>query len=149
MADWRTMFDPGKYIGGWELVDDRGEPKDYTLQIERVVADRLTLPGTSKSERKPIVHFKGSKKPLACNKTNAKTIAAMYGNDTTSWVGKRVTLYYDASVQMKGERVGGIRIRPTVPRSSTKTDEELKEREPDAATIERHAAAQAKSEGGA
>lgn len=148
MADYRTMFDPGKYLGGWELVDrETGKPRDYVLEISRVVADKLQIPGSSKSERKPIVYFKGASKPLACNKTNAKTIAGLYGNDTTQWVGKRIVLYFDPSVTMKGVVVGGIRVRPVVPRSSAKTDEHVESREPPAETLEKHAAAHAKSEG--
>jgi hypothetical protein len=36
----------------------------------------------------------------------------MFGNDVTTWKGKQIMLYVDPNVKMKGETVGGIRIRP-------------------------------------
>jgi hypothetical protein len=49
------------------------------------------------------------------NKTNCKTLAAMYGNNTDDWVGKSCTLYV-GQCEAFGETVDCIRIRPGVPK---------------------------------
>lgn len=42
---------------------------------------------------KPILSFKGTKKELVLNKTNARTVRCLYGNDMANWTGKKVILY--------------------------------------------------------
>lgn len=59
---------------------------------------------------KLVVQFKGKKKALICNKTNAKRIAHLHGPETDHWVGKDVTLYVDM-VDFKGDVVEAIRIK--------------------------------------
>lgn len=97
--------------------------KDVTVTIDRVVAGELTGQGGRKS-KKPLCYFRESKsgKPLALNATNCKTIAAMYGNDTDGWVGKRVTLY-PTTTQMGGETMECIRVRPQVPKQAGQTEQ--------------------------
>lgn len=107
MADYRTMFDRD-YIGAWDL------PGDVTVTISAVTAGELTGQGGRKA-KKPVIKFEGKDKALAANKTNCKTIAAMYGPETSAWVGKRITLY-PTKTQMGGEEVDAIRVRPAVPR---------------------------------
>lgn len=143
--DYRTMFDK-QHLGAWDLVDRKtGKPRDFTLTISKVVAGTLQKPGTSKKNRKPLISFEGATKTLACNATNAATIAGMYGNDTRAWVGKRITLY-PTTTKFGGDVVDCIRIRPVVPGSGVKTDEELEGREPDPEMRERQNAAEAKAE---
>ena len=107
MTDYRTMFDRD-YIGAWDLKGDT------TVTISRVEAKELTAQGGRKS-KKPIVYFERADKGFACNKTNAKTIAGMYGNDTEQWVGKKLTLFA-TQTQMGGETVDCIRVRNVVPK---------------------------------
>lgn len=93
--------------------------RDVTVTIDRVTAGELTALGGRKS-KKPLCYFRESQsgKPLALNATNCKTIAAMYGNDTDAWVGKRITLY-PTTTQMAGETVECIRVRNVVPPDKT------------------------------
>lgn len=108
-TDYRSMYDRD-YIGHWDLGG-----RDVTVTISKVIAGELTAIGGRKS-KKPIVYFEGKEKGLVCNKTNAKTIAALYGNVVENWVGKRITLYTSTTRDPSG---GGdvecIRIRPKVP----------------------------------
>ena len=109
MTDYRSMYDRD-YIGHWDLGG-----RDVAVTISKVNAGELTAVGGRKS-KKPIVHFRNGPKPLICNKTNAKTIAAMYGNMVEEWVGKRITLFVSMTRNPDG---GGetecIRIRPKMP----------------------------------
>jgi hypothetical protein len=109
MADYRTMFDE-KWIKAWDLAG-----KEWTLIIRKVEAG--VLEGRSKrKDRKPVLYFRGASKPLALNKTNAKTIATLYGYETDGWVGKLVTLYAAKTSFGDEEDIDCIRIRPREPK---------------------------------
>lgn len=108
MPDYRSMFDRD-YIGSWDLGG-----KDVTVTISKVLAGELTAQGGRKS-RKPIVYFEGKEKGFVLNKTNAKTIAGLYGTDTAEWVGKGITIYA-TTTQMGGDTVDCIRVRPVMPK---------------------------------
>lgn len=90
--------------------------KDVTVTISRVEAGTLIGQGGRKA-KKPVVHFEGKEKGLALNTTNAKTIAALYGNYTEKWIGRSVTLY-PTTTQMGGEVVECIRVRPELPKQA-------------------------------
>lgn len=109
MTDYRSLYDRD-YIGAWDL-----EGKDVTVTIATVKGGELTAIGGRKS-KKPIIHFAGKEKGMIVNKTNAKTIAAMYGNLVEAWVDKRITLFTSMTRNPEG---GGdvecIRVRPSIP----------------------------------
>ena len=113
MPDYRKMFDRD-YIGHFDL-----DGKDVTVKISKVVAGELTAMGGRKS-KKPIIYFTGKEKGMIVNKTNAKTIAALYGNLTEKWVGQRITLYVSSTRNPDGTGdVECIRIRPNAPAEKT------------------------------
>jgi hypothetical protein len=105
--DYRTMYDRD-YLGAWDL------PRDVTVTIAKVEGRKLRN-GSSKANSKPVLFFKGKEKGMACNKTNGKTIAAMYGTDVDKWIGKRITLYATTTT-FGSDTVECIRVRPGVPR---------------------------------
>lgn len=106
---------PSQYLKASDL-----KGRDVTVTIEHVVQE--TLEGKQgKREKKPAVYFAEVKakpdeprKRLVLNITNARTIAALYGNDTDGWKGRRVTLF-SATVDGFGKAVDAIRIRPSIP----------------------------------
>lgn len=110
-TDWRGMFDR-EYIGAWDL------PKgtDIPVIIDRVKAGELVAPGGRKT-KKPVVYFRGKEKGFALNKTNAKAIAGMYGNDTSKWIGQPIAIYA-TQTQFGGDTVECIRVRPTPPKAN-------------------------------
>jgi hypothetical protein len=122
MPHWRSFTDRD-YIYSYDLGG-----KDRTLTIERVVGATITGDKGKKS-KKPVVFFKeskedpdtGKKKGLALNATNGKSIAALYGNDTDAWIGKRITLY-STTTEMGGETVECIRVRKSIPSSKEKAN---------------------------
>lgn len=117
MTDYRAMFDR-EYIGSWDLPRDR----DAIVTIREVKA--ATLNNGRSSNKKPIVFFAGKEKGMVCNKTNAKTIAAMYGNDTREWVGKAIALYVDKTRDPSGGgEVECIRVRPRPPKAKADAPE--------------------------
>ena len=108
MPDYRTMFD-SDYLFAFHL-----QGREVTLKIVRVESG-LVKGEKGKKDRKPVVYFAGKEKGLALNKTNGKTIAGLYGNDTAQWIGKLVTLY-PTTTEFGRETVDCIRVRPGVPR---------------------------------
>lgn len=62
------------------------------------------------TDRKLILYFDGEEKGLALNKTNANTIAKLYGENTEEWRGQQIVLF-EAHVDFKGETVSAIRVR--------------------------------------
>ncbi len=112
MAHWRSMTDK-ETMGAWDLVGRDGKAKDFTLEIERVQRGLVQSKEKPKGEHRPFVYFKGAKKPLVCNATNAESFSAMAGSeDTDRWIGLRVTLFQTQVRSKGGKPVTGIRVRP-------------------------------------
>lgn len=107
MSDVRAMFDD-LHIKAWDLKN-----KDQVVTITRVEAGKIK-DQVGKESRKPIIYVNGISKGLVLNKTNMRTVAAMYGYDTAGWVGKRIVLY-PTQTEMSGATVDCIRVRPRPP----------------------------------
>ena len=106
---YRAMYD-ADFWGAWDL-----ENGDRSVTIKRVIGGELTGPGGKKS-KKPVLYVEGSEKGIPLNKTNGKTIANMYGNYVTEWVGKSITLYKSSTRNPQdGGEIDCIRIRPEAP----------------------------------
>lgn len=90
------------------------EGKEHVVKIDKVEAGEIKN-ASGKPKKQPVLHFEGRKLPLALNKTNAKTVARLYGNEMDEWVGKKITIY-PTTTEMAGEVVDCIRIRPVAPK---------------------------------
>lgn len=102
------LMHPTDYLAAVEL-----KGRDVTLTIATVQFEDLQMQG-GKKERKPVLSFNGTKKKLVVNKTNADSIAQMYGTKADEWPGKRITLY--PTMTMVGRKQEPcIRVRETVP----------------------------------
>jgi len=108
MAHYKRMFDDKEHLYAFDL-----DGRDVTLQIEKVVAGELAGEKGRKT-KKPMISFVGARKKLAINKTNGKTIASLYGNDTDGWTGRWITIF-PTTTDFGGETVECIRVRPQVP----------------------------------
>ena len=86
--------------------------KNVIVTIEGATIEEIGQ-GQNK-EQKLIVAFVGKEKALVCNKTNANTIAKLWGDDTDMWIGKKVTLMA-REVEFQGEMVLSIRVSLTKP----------------------------------
>jgi len=63
-----------------------------------------------------IAYFKEPIKPLVINATNGAILKNFADSvDINKWAGLTIELYADKDVEMKGQRVGGIRISKTLP----------------------------------
>ena len=107
MPDYRKMFD-SPYVGAWEL------DGDVSVEIEKVELGEVQNRDGGK-DKKPIIHFSNAKKPMVLNKTNARVIARLYGNDTDDWAGRTIVLY-PTKVEAFGDVTDCIRVRAEVPK---------------------------------
>jgi hypothetical protein len=100
---------PSTYLKAADLGD---EPMVLTI-------DRVEMAEMQDGTRKPAAYFEEQEKGLILNRTNANTIAAIYGDDTDSWHGARVQLI-SVPVEFNGRQVEAIRVRVRQTKPSAK-----------------------------
>lgn len=85
-------------------------PQPRQLIIDAVVMENLAQDGHP-ADMKVVIYFNGAPKPMVANKTICMVLAAMFGPETNSWIGKTVEVFNDVTVVFNGA-VGGLRVRP-------------------------------------
>ena len=64
-----------------------------------------------------VAYFKESIKPMVLNATNSKIVSGFCGSPfVEDWVNVPIELYIDKNVKMKGQTVGGVRIKTRQPK---------------------------------
>jgi hypothetical protein len=113
MPDYRSFYDRN-YIYAFDLLG-----RDICVTVSEVKAAKVK-DTEGKEQKKPILFFEESKegRGLVLCKTNGATIAALYGNNTENWIGKRITLF-PTTTQAFGKTVECVRVRPSVPKQGT------------------------------
>ena len=99
---------PGRYLAG----DDLDE--EVIVTIDRVVMESFRDPRTRVETRKPVMYFQRAKRGLIVNRTNWRTVADLYGDESDNWTGKRIVLA-PAMVDAYGKQTKAVRVRPTRP----------------------------------
>ena len=102
------MF-PSKYLKSGEVEGDA----DMVLTMSHVASESLKTKSGG-DEVKPVLHFTDSDKGMVLNRTNATTIAKLYGDDTGQWSGQKIALFA-AVVDAFGEMTTALRVRPVNP----------------------------------
>lgn len=79
---------------------------------------QVTISGIAREdvggEPKVVMSFTDGTKQLILNKTNARTVARLLGDETRGWGGKDITLI-PAQVDFRGDIVDAIRVRSAKP----------------------------------
>lgn len=103
-------------------LEDFIEEKRQLIFIIREVKQEMNVSVAGKKGNFNIAYFKDKIKPLVLNQTNSKIIKTFAGGSpfVEDWKDMPIELYIDESVKMKGELVGGVRIRPVQPKAKTK-----------------------------
>lgn len=106
--------------------------KDVTLTITKIGLEELE--GQTGKKNKAIVTFKEVAFQLVLNKTNALCCKAMFGPETDSWIGKRVT-FFPAEIHFEDNDLA-IRVRgsPDIPAPVT-FDLKLARKKPKSVTL--------------
>jgi len=113
---YRKVF-KSDHLGIADLEDFIEEGKKLVFTIKDVKQEYNTLVAGRKINAN-IAYFKEDIKPMVLNATNSKVIKSFIKDKSPfveDWKNITIELYIDSSVKMKGEIVGGVRIRPKQP----------------------------------
>ena len=102
MPDINSFF-PSSYLRAADL------PQPRVLTMTDVVSETFD-DGTSK----PCVGFQEITQRLGLNKTNANSIAQLYGGATEAWAGKQIEVYQDMT-HFQGRSMQCVRARAPAP----------------------------------
>ena len=104
MPSFQEMF-PSRFVNSAML-----ESGPLHLTINDVTQETVNNDG----EQRWALNFAEIGQLLSLNKTNASTLAGLFGGDSDGWIGKRITLVRQ-EVEYKGARTWGVRISLEVP----------------------------------
>lgn len=90
---------PSKYLSAADL-----QGKEPTVTITQMTMEKMT-----DGQNKPCIFVNNRPKGIVLNKTNAMSIASMYGKNTDSWIGKKIKLV-KVWTDFQGKPVEAIRI---------------------------------------
>jgi len=90
---------PTKYVSSGDL---KGQDQVCTISRARME--------TMDGDQCLVLSFSGAEKEFVVNKTNAKSIAKLHGEETDEWLNKKITLF-PTQCDYKGESTDCIRIR--------------------------------------
>jgi len=109
------------HLGSADLEDFIEQKKSLIFTIKEVKQEYGASVAGKKGDFN-IAYFVENIKPLVLNSTNAKQIKSFCGGSpfVEDWKLVPIELYLDANVKMKGEVVGGIRIKPIQPKAKVK-----------------------------
>ena len=98
---------PSKWLSSADLDQDGPTP----VTIEQVTQEPVRNPSTGKDQDKLVLTFEELEKPLICNVTNVRSIAAILkADDTDDWIGKQINLIV-TDVEYAGETMLGFGSR--------------------------------------
>lgn len=106
MANINDAF-PSKYLSAADL-----NGRSATVTIANASIEEIGK-GADKGP-KIVLTFVGKQKAFVCNKTNAKVIAQLHGDDTDDWLGKSITIA-PREVEFQGNMVWSIRVSLVAP----------------------------------
>lgn len=101
------------------LAKGDADAKDLLLTITGAKRENVSPPG-EQPKQKVVLYFAEVEKGLVLGKTTANQIASFLGDPGETpekWFGHKIVVFHDKTVMMKGECVGGLRVRQ--PRNQT------------------------------
>ena len=113
---------PKKYANGEDL---KGKP--FTFTVSRVEFEALHPQPGAPAINKPVLYFAETSKGIILGPTLARQAAAILGDDTDQWPGKRITIYPE-KMTVAGQLRTAIRARRAENGPSTAPAELTEER---------------------
>ncbi len=112
---YRKVF-KSDHLGVADLEEMQEEGKRLVFTIKEVKQEYdVTVAGRKGNHN--IAYFNEPIKPLVLNATNSKVMRSFNGGSSfiEDWSNTIIELYIDSQVKMKGDIVGGVRIKPKQP----------------------------------
>jgi hypothetical protein len=97
-----STYDQSKFFRAEDLTEEK------LLKIKNVT-EEMVGQGADQSQ-KLVLWFTNSKKGLALNRTNNRTIRGAFGDDTAGWTGKIIAVF-PTQAHFRGRLVGALRVR--------------------------------------
>ncbi len=94
-----TVF-PSKYLSAAEIED----------KVVNVTIDRCEMEQMQDGKSVPVLYFRDKSKGMVLNKTNAGTLAMVYGDETNNWPGQPLSIF-TADTSYQGKMCKGLRVR--------------------------------------
>lgn len=112
---YRRVF-KSDHLGIADLEDFIEEKKRLVFTVKEVTQE-IGVPVAGRKGNYNIAYFKEAIKPLVLNATNSKIMKGFNNGSpfVEDWNNTTVELYIDSNVKMRGEIVGGVRIKPKQP----------------------------------
>ena len=112
---YRKVF-KSDHLGVADLEEFLEEGKRLVFTIKEVKQEYDVMVA-GRNGNHNIAYFTEGIKPLVLNSTNSKTVKSFCKNSSfvEDWSNVLIELYIDANVKMKGDIVGGVRIKPNQP----------------------------------
>src|SRR5688572_1319000 len=104
MPHFETLY-PGRFLKKESL------PAPKVIRILDVIS--TTLEGEKGIETKVVVKYRdagGEGEIVWCKTNSALTAVALGDDDYDKWKGRYITVFNDPNVDLKGKRVGGVRV---------------------------------------
>lgn len=119
---YRKVF-KSDHLGVADLEDFIEEKKSLIFTIKEVKQEFGIMVAGRKGNHN-IAYFKESIKPLVLNATNSKTVKGFNEGSpfVDDWDNTKVELFIDYGVKMKGDVVGGVRIKQVQPKEKVKPE---------------------------
>ena len=117
MANYRKVY-KSDHLGVVDLEEMIEQGKSLIFTIKCVKQEIGVLVAGNRGDHN-IAYFYEPIKPMVLNAGNASIIrgfSAGKSTDTDNWKDIAIELYVDANVKMKGQIVGGMRIKPLQPK---------------------------------
>lgn len=105
MPNVREMYPPSKFLGSHDF------PNPVVLTIQDVRPENFKPRGQQHAETRWVLYFRENPKGLKLNSTNISALEEGFGAESDLWLGKRVRVYNDPTVQFGGRKVGGVRLQ--------------------------------------
>lgn len=97
-------------------ITDSLAPRSDQVNADDLTANPRTVrildvrPGTTEQPVEVVTDTFGNSRPYKPGKSMRRVMAAMWGTDSTAWIGHSVTLYNDTTIRFGKDETGGIRI---------------------------------------
>lgn len=102
---WKKLTNPN-YLGAWDV------PEGEEIEVKLLEVKKELVTGAGGETSECIVASLENRKPMILNKTNCKTIKAIFGTPyIEDWKGKVIRLYVDPKVRAFGEITEGLRVK--------------------------------------
>jgi hypothetical protein len=98
--------------------------------VTEVIREEEIPSQDGKARKRLVAYFVGYDQGLILNMTNCAVLEKMSGTENpAAWVGLCIKIIKDPSVEYRGKRIGGLRLKPSLAPSSTATAEEVTQQE--------------------